>query len=114
MSELTVDVSELRSAQTDLAMAATVAVSEVIVTTLGVAMRNHCWGTDDIGGAFAQSYLGPAEEAMEAAQQIAYQIGDVGERLGDAANRYDDTEETNVGESRSVETDVDTGPGVSA
>lgn len=114
MSDLTVDVSDLRTAQADLVTEATAAVSEVIVTTLGIATRNDCWGTDEIGGAFAHVYLEPAEEAMEAVQQVAYQLGSIGERLGEAAASYDDTEQTNADESRGVQTDVDQGPGVSA
>lgn len=113
MPDLTVDVSELQSARTDLGTAATTAVTEVIVTTLGIARRNECWGTDEIGGAFAHAYLGPAEEALEAVQQIPYQIGNIGERLGEAATRYADTEQTNEDESRGVETDLGTNPGVS-
>lgn len=106
MSELTVDVSTLREAEADLVAMGMVAVTDVIATTLGVASRNQCWGTDEIGGAFAHAYLEPAEEALEAVQQVPYQIGDVGERLGDAAAGYDDTEQTNVGESRGVEVEL--------
>lgn len=114
MPELTVDVSALRDTETGLVSLATTAVTEVIATSLGIASRNQCWGTDEIGGAFAHVYLGPAEEALEAVQQLPYQIGSVGERFGTAAAGYDDTEDTNTGEARGVETDLGLGPGVSA
>ena len=114
MPELTVDVSALRDTETELVGLATTAVTEVIATTLGIASRNQCWGTDEIGGAFAHVYLGPAEEVLEAVQQVPYEIGSVGERFGMAATGYDDTEGTNTDEARTVEAEIGPGPGVSA
>ncbi|MGW4135120.1 WXG100 family type VII secretion target [Amycolatopsis japonica] len=33
--------------------------------------RHGCWGSDDIGEAFAQNYVGPSEEAREGAHMAA-------------------------------------------
>lgn len=111
MPELSVDTSALREAEADLVAMGMTAVTEVITTTLGVASHNSCWGTDEIGGAFAHAYLEPAEAALKAVQQVPFHIGDVGENLGRAATGYDDTEDSNAGESQAVQADIDANPG---
>jgi len=99
---MTHDVSELNGAARAVEGMAVEAVAQVILTTLGVASHNDCWGVDPVGGAFAHAYLGPAEEALGAVQQVAYQIGDVSEKLAATAAAYARTEQENTGAARGV------------
>lgn len=108
MSDHTHDTSELRSTATAVDGIATTAVSDISTVVDGISSRTQVWGTDAVGGAFAGIYLDPAERAMAAVVQGAYQIGQIAELLGGTAQGYDDTESENVAAASGVQPGVST------
>lgn len=108
MSDQTHDTSELRSTASAVDRTATSAVSDISTVVQGVSERTQVWGTDAVGAAFAGVYLGPAETAMAAVMQGAYQIGLIAEALGGNAQGYDATETENTAAAGGVTPGVST------
>lgn len=56
----------------------------------------ECWGDDEAGRAFAESYAQPAQDTLGKLGALPAGLADVGDRLIGTASRYEQTETDNA------------------
>lgn len=96
MSEIKVDEEALQAARPAIARVAD-HVADAVNAALGVINgEGECWGGDEIGQKFAETYKPGAEEGLTGLNLLNQAVNGVGDGIGAVATNFGNQDDTNA------------------